>query len=280
MRTPGIAASWIAALLVPSACGTTPASPAVPVAMRPFVAAAQFLAPGSSSYLFATCDEPDFTSEVEHWLPVVIARSGSDFQKPKDLGAGRCRGVEVRDYGAARVAIPWYEAGEPTTHIAGVPVWLDKGDATNFDREEPLWTAIVEARFHVRTPDRDLLEAALRRTGRLDEIVRPFAPVALLPADAQRVVCLLPRPEDSGYWSRPIPIEPMVVALCATNRLLMFHRQPLPPHFAGADTVVASRTVASRTVEGSTVDEWKWVPPSPAWDQLLFPHFFGLAIFV
>lgn len=263
----------VATLFVLGACSAAPDP--VPAALQKFTEVAQFLAPGFESYSFAIDEEPDFTSEVEHHLHVVIARSGSDFQKPKDLGVGRCRGVEVRDYGMVRVPKPWWEAGEPTTHIDGVPVWLGKGDAYAFDREEPLWTAIVDARFHVRSPDRDQLEAALRRTGRLEEIVRPFSPVALVPADAVRILCLLPRPEDSAYWSRPIPIEPMVIVLCPERRTLWFHHMPLPPGFLGHQHVVATRTV-----DGWTVDEAVFPELDPAWTTATWAHLFGLATFI
>jgi len=260
-----------------AACAAAPPHENVPPVLQPFTEAAQFLAPGFQSYEFAIEDEPDFTSEVEHYLRVVIARSGSDFQKPKDLGAGRCRGVEVRDYGAVRVSVPWYEAGEPTEHIDGVPVWLGKGDGVRFDRSEPLWVAVVDARVHVSSQDRDLLEAALRRRGRLDEIVRPFAAIAFVPADAQRVLCLLPRPGDSAYWNRPIPIEPMVVAFCPEKRLLMFHRQPLPLEFR-ADP---KNVVASRRIDDWTIDEQVMSPKDPeASVRLVSLHLFGLAIFL
>ena len=265
----------IPVLLLLGACVGS-AADGMPDAMRRYEEAAQFLAPGYESYAFAVEGEFDFTSEAESYLYVVVARSGSDFQKPKGLGAGRCRGVEVRDYGTQQVPKPWRTAGAPTAHIDGVPVWLDKGDGVNFDREEPLWTAVVDSRFHVRSHDRDQLEAALLRAGSLDAIVAPFAPVAFVPPDALRVICLRPRRADGSDGNRPVPIEPMVVALCPEMRLLLFHRLPLPAGFG----VHAKQTVASRAIEGWTVDEIVFEEKAPAWSRLWFAQVFGLSFFL
>lgn len=107
--------------------------------------------------------------------------------------------------------------------------------------------------------------------------MRPFAAVAFVPADSQRVLCLLPRPGDSAYWNRPIPIEPMVIAFCPERRLLMFHRQPLPREF-GADP---KDVVASRRIDGWTIDEQVMSSEiTEAWVRLTSLHLFGLAIFV
>lgn len=259
-----------------AACKSVPTPHDVPEALRQFTDAAQFLKPGFESYEFAALTEPDLTSNYERYVPVLLARAGSDFQKPKGLGAGKYRGIEVRDFASADVTAPWWNAGPPSTHVAGSPVWIDKGDGLHFDREVTVYYAIVDERFHVRTYDLKLLESALTRAGQLREIVRPFEAVAMIPAGADHILCLLPRAKDKPYWSRPLPTQPLVLARCGeSKRLLVMHRLALSEQYASClGSAVASRTDGAWTIDEFPADE----RPSEIGRMLGFSTLFGLAI--
>ena len=235
---------WL--LLVLVSCALTPSGEhSVPDSLRRYEEVASFLLPGYQSMMFYTLalDRGPATGG-----PLLFARCGSDFQAPHGVGYGPYRGVEVLDLGPAGI-VDETQAGEPST-IGGVPVWhLRPADGTRSGPAADTWIAHVDRRFLVMSHHRDLLESALRRSGRLDQLLLPFADLPALPADSESVVYLLPRPADRTYWGRPVPIERMRVSLCPAQRLRLWHRQPLPEQFTSCSQFAQLPPVTT-TVEG------------------------------
>jgi hypothetical protein len=130
----------------------------------------------------------------------------------------------------------------------------------------------------VASCDRDLLELALQRSGRLDRLLMPFAILPALPADSESVVYLLPRPRDRTYWGRPVPIEMMRASLSSEQQLRLWHRQPLPEQFISwSDYAQAPpRTTSEDGWQVTTLD--LHVDATMRW--LLLDLLSGLAIFI
>src|SRR5262249_26489443 len=131
----------------------------------------------------------------------------------------------------------------------------------------------------------DVLELALRRTGRLASLVEAFPALQQVGADVVQIVCLFPRPDDKTYWGRPVPIESMVAAFCESPpRLQLLHRQPLPAEF---DTLleIPDGPRRSRTGTGGWIcDEAAFADQVPLRERadvyLAFDMLFGFAIFI
>jgi hypothetical protein len=234
-------ASLTLILLALAACASAP----LPEALLPYADAARFLLPGQQSRLFhreavAGDDDP------ENPVSAPVASCGSDFAPPMHVGSGPFRGVTVWDLGAGGLA--GARAGraaviyslqppriEAAAAIAGCPVWHEPATG----QRSATWCAHVEDRFVVWSYDRDDLTAALARPGQLAELLRPFATVHALPADAESIVCALPRPEPKrsvAAWltgGAPTPAEPTVSCFRpAPWRLLVWHKRPLPEMYA------------------------------------------------
>jgi hypothetical protein len=223
---------WMWPLL--AACTSLPSNEtSVPTSLRRFEEAASFLLPGHQSLAFYTLPLDD--APATPGLVVLCARCGMDFQPPRGVGYGAFLGVEVMDFGSSGLdgAKP---AGEPTT-IGGVPVWhLRSTDTPQPERTPDSWVAHVDGRFVVSSHDREQIELALQRSGRLEQLLIPFASLPALPPDSESVIYLLPRPTDRTYWGRPVPIELMRASLSPENRLQLWHRQPLPEPFTSWST--------------------------------------------
>ncbi len=226
-------ACWLAVIALAS-CATVapPVDPAVPAALRPFADAARFLLPGQSSLAFYEEVRPDAAALPADAPRVMrVAKCGSNFEAPKGTGYGRFRGVEVIDFGPGLLRHYIRDTGEPTTWLGGVPVWFAaETDPPRYCAAS--WRARVDDRFLVWSSEREVLEHALTRPGNLESLLQPFAAVHVLPVESEAVVCALPRPDDTSYWGRPLPIEPLVVCVRRAPRsLLIFHRQELPKEF-------------------------------------------------
>jgi hypothetical protein len=263
-----------------AACAAAPdAARTLPRALVPFADACTFLPTGFDSLSF----DHVAADRSPAARPFLCARVGSDFRPPKGVGAGAYRGVEVFDFGSAGLPAdlegfhdPQPAARAPTEHVLGSPVW-------HYRENEPMryvperWTARVDDRFYVTASERALLVRALSRAGRLDELLRPFDAAALIPDDSATVVCTLPRPDDASYWSRPIPIEPVVACFRpAPLRLVLFHRTALPAEYVMRDLSPAAAPTTS------VQDTWRVTQYQldEVSASLLAELLFGLAIFI
>jgi len=266
----------------------------VPHAFERFAAACQFVPPDMLSFSFRE-EELD---PVAAGLPataarrMLVVRAGRDFEAPKSHGYGKVRGVEVSDFGAGGAA-PYAARDKepPATTIAGIPVWHSPEEVGPWPRGygAPSWSAWVDDRFLVQSSERETLVQALARAGRLDRVLAPFAAVSELGDDATEITCVLPRPGDTSYWGRVVPIEPVVTAVLPEPwRLVAFHLQPLPPEYASTfDTLGTLGTAglrSSREVRGWTVTEVPLRKPGPLGNDvtgnLVLDLLFGLAIFI
>lgn len=289
---------WLLVALVASSCqAPVPlvGKPGVPMALLPYADAARFLIPGCSSLSFARqeLDPEAATSPAEAPTSCRVARCGSAFEAPKDVGYGRYRGVEVWDFGPG--GLHHYVGGDrgmpatggradpavPATPIAGYPVWHVPGaEAPAYVLE--VWVAHADDRFLVWSHDGEVLAQALARPGDLSDLLRPFAAVQWLAEDAEHVVCALPRPEDRSYWGRPLPVEPTVSYFRPGPwRLLVLHREPLPQEYANLATNVGP---ASATTPLGPWLQTEMVEHEgqgdPMMRDLVAELSFGLAIFI
>jgi hypothetical protein len=276
------AADVLPALLL-GACTGAPepagdAAPEVPRALLPFAAACAFLPVGFHSLSFDRFD----AGSAPGSRPCLRARVGSDFQQPQGIGVGAFRGVEVLDFGGD--GLPSEESLElvPPTHrsstegITGVAV--RHRPAEDYPCVMERWVARLDDRFVVTASDRALMARALLRSGRLDELLRPFAALRELPDDVVDVVCALPRPGDRSYWGRPIPIEPTVAWVQpAPLRLVFHHRQPLPPYYLPLPEQLPNAKPASSR-RGEWIVTSYSLADDPMAGRLAVELLFGLAI--
>lgn len=270
-----------------AACASAP-SPRVPRAFERFADACQFVPPDMLSFSFL---EEELDPEAAG-LPataaqrMLVLRAGRDFEPPVTYGYGKYRGVQVMDFGPGGGA-PYarLEKGPPSTTIAGVPVCFQPGKAER-PYIAPQWSAWVDNRFLVISSERETLAKALARTGRIDRILEPFASVRELGDDAADITCVLPRPGDQSYLGRFVPTEPVVAAVLPDPwRLVVFHRQPLPPECAELfDTIGSAAKRSSHELRTWTVTE---VPLQKAGllgldvtGRLVLDLLFGLAIMI
>ena len=255
-------------------------SDAVPSSLSKYADAAAFLLPGFESYAFYTLpseDGPLQEGAETNDRPVRFARCGSDFEAPHGAGIGPYRGVEVFDWGPFGIGDET-PAGEACT-IAEVPAWHQRSaEDPKTGKAVETWVAHVDDRFAVSSHHRELLAQALRRSGKLDQLLLPFASMPALPAQAESVFYLLPRPTDHTYWGRPVPIERMRIALSPDGRWRMWHRQPLPEQFTsfGADPHAQAVTTSENGWQITTI-AWQ-IDWRAQW--LLFEMFSGIAIFI
>lgn len=265
---------WLVLML--ASCALPPSSEnSVPSSLRRYRDVASFLLPGYPSIAFYTLPL-DGVSATSVQV-ALCARCGSDFQAPDGVGYGPYRGVEVLDFGPSGIGDD-KPAGNPIT-IGGSPAWhLPASDRPGSKPTADSWVAHVDGRFSVASCDRDLLELALQRSGRLDRLLMPFASLPALPPDSESVVYLLPRPTDRTYWGRPVPIEMMRATLSSEQRLRLWHRQPLPEQFTSwsAYAQVPPATTSEDGWQVTTMD--LHVDPTMRW--LLLDLLSGLAIFI
>src|SRR5436190_2393939 len=218
------------------------------------------------------------------WTP-CLSLVGSDFERPRGLGWGPYRGVEVLDFGAGGLRHHEPVSDAATETIAGIPVWhhVDDapptgGEARDYQIPAERWEARVDDRFCVWSRDRALLVQTLARTGTLADLLRPFPAVHAMPSDVDSVVCTLPRPTDETYWGRMVPVETVVSCVYPT-RVLFFHRQPLPKQYVGVERVgSATRPRTSRDGEWTVTE--RDVDMAGPWRAILIDSLFGLAIFI
>lgn len=205
----------------------------MPAALLPYADAARFLLPGHSSLSFQAEDLNPVAAGLAQDAPraMRVAKCGSAFEAPKGTGYGRYRGVEVFDFGPNGLHHYVREEGAPATSLRGVPVWFTpESDPPRYCAAS--WHAAVDDRFLVLSSDRDELERALARGGDLASLLQPFPAVHAIAGDVEAIVCALPRPDDTTYWGRPVPLETIVVCVRRSPRsLLIFHRQDLPMEF-------------------------------------------------
>lgn len=263
-------------VLALASCALSPAvAHPVPASLRRYEEVASFLLPGFQS--LALCTLPPDEDSTAGGRVALLARCGSDFQAPRHVGYGAYRGVEVIDFGPSGIGAETPRGD--LVNVGGVPVWqLCSTDEPRTEHSVDTWVAHVDRRFVVITHHRELLEMALQRSGRLDQLLQPFASLPALPADAESVVCLLPRPSDHSYWGRPVPIERMRAALSPEHRLQLWHRQPLPEQFT-AWSAYAKGPPATTSEHGwqvTTID----LQPDPTMRSLLLDLLSGLAIFI
>lgn len=279
-------------LLAFAACTSVPQAP-VPRALARFADACQFVPPDMLSFSFreAELDPELFGLPATTPRRMLHVRAGRDFAAPASHGYGSYRGVAITDFGAG--GLSGYAACEdsaPTTAIAGIPVWFTperNGDgqaASSYAAAS--WRACVDDRYLITSSTRDTLSKALERTGRLDQLLSPFAALRDLADDAEDIVCVLPRPGDQTYWGRVVPIEPVVTAVRpAPRRLQAFHLQPLPPQYHGVFEFVGGRSQRTSSRVGPwLVTEVPIAEDTPPYTTLTgglaFDALFGLAIFI
>lgn len=253
----------------------------VPGALQPYTDAASFLLPGCSSLLFRTGELDADAARGEGTRACLVARCGSGFEPSKGVGYGPYRGLEVLDFGAGGAPNPaQFEPGEPSTPIAGIPVWSAPYSSRSADTART-FTAVVDDRFVVWSHDRELLAAALARTGDLAALLQPFAAVHLLPDDAESIVCALPRP-DTANWGRPTPSEPTVSFFRRGPwRFCVLHERPLPPDgYADPASWCDPRTRTTVRLRPWLLTEAVVVDDSASLRELWTDFLFGLAIFI
>lgn len=260
-----------AALALAGCAGVAPSGTEVPKPLQRYAEAASFLLPGFESVALYT--ETAWATEPEQ--RVLVAFCGSDFEAPVGVGYGRYRGIEVIDFGPS--GVPEQPIPGVRTSIGDVPVFHHRHEVRP-DHVVETWIALVEDRFVVTSHQRDLLQLALRRAGRLDELLRPFAAISMLTEDAESVVCLLPRPIRTA-WDRLVPIEPMVVSLSASLCLRLYHRDPLPEPLATWTIGWSSAPPTTTTADGwrLTSSDLRLEPPGRTLLLLLLT---GRSIFI
>jgi hypothetical protein len=271
-----------------AACSTSPPSDRpIPRALERFADACQFVPPGMLSFSF--CKEellPAAARRPSSSNSMLVVRAGRDFLPPKGVGYGKYCGVEIWDFGADGMSV-WTapEATPPTAEIAGVSAWFTPEEERGY--VAPCWRAYVGGRFALFSSERETLALALARTGRLAEILQPFDAARELADDAEDVVCALPRPGDTSYWGRKVPVEPMVTAVRpGPLRLQAFHQQPLPPEYAALfDEPWCSARQTTVRIGGWTLTEGELSPTDDAPSiaglrSITFDLLFGLAIFI
>jgi hypothetical protein len=273
MRSLRVGSTCAIALLGACAAGPRP----LPDGLARFADACRFLPAGFDSLALSV----DELVALRGDAPGIAlhARAGSDFRAPKGPGYGAFRGVDVHDFGAEGVErlAPITEA--PVERIAGSPVW-------HFAESEPArycaeaWIARVEDRFLVVASERALLVQALARSGSLAELLRPFPAALGVAADAEALVCTLPRPDDRTYWGRPVPADTVVAWIRpAPWRIELHHREPLPAEYL-AWTEHHPEPELTVTHDGTNRITCFRLPEDAMLREMLVDLLFGLAIFI
>ncbi|MEO6594664.1 MAG: hypothetical protein ABIP94_07910 [Planctomycetota bacterium] len=265
------------------ACASVSASGVmVPGALQRFAGAAQFLPLGLSSYAFSAQNLPLPTgASPEDTCLVLVVKAGGDFRRPKDVGYGAFRGVEVQDFG--QDGLGNYYSDEPGPSYAtacGYPIWFQAEFSGGTVVNEAMWWTHIDNRYRVMSAERADLEMALTRAGHLSEMVMPFQAVEYIADDADHVVCLLARPNDQTYSGRPVPFETMVIAMCTkARRLQVFHRAPLPSEFTQCFDAFCEAGPASTSEVGKWLLAERNIRPPLELLRFFVDVLFGIALF-
>jgi len=265
----------VVVLMLLGACASSPDNlDSVPVALRPYADAAQFLPPGFQSYAFGI-DVIYYAGEPDRHRTVLAAKAGSDFEH------GHSRSVKVLDFGPDGLKSYFKtDPGPPKESIHGVPVWFRGPVMSSVILGESHWWTLVAGRYWIESHDHDVLEQSLARPGNLADVLRPFPRVADIPDDADHVVCLSARPADQAKPERRASVETMVVASSMrSRRLVAFHQRPLPQEFTKPLTLYWESPVPSSETHG----DWtrtEFLLRQGVSVQLLFDAFFGYGIYL
>lgn len=214
--------SAFATICLASSCGMTSAVQCEGSSgMSPFLDALRFLPPGHESYIFdstsahlfdrTSCNPEGFPAltKVGKWdfdLPPLRASAGSDFRSPtSSWGRGRYAGIDVIDLRtelSSQAEAAWLnEQGEGlvAATVSGCKVYWSRRFET--DPLDSLVT-IIDRRFIVVASSLSEMERALERANSLEQFIHAFPPLAMVPQDAECIVCRQPMPDPSGKTPR------------------------------------------------------------------------------